>query len=116
VAANTKDNQKKDNQKKDRQKTGNSIKARVNPIWRALFILLIIYLSYNLVSQQQLIDNKNNELADVEAKIAAQIKLSEEMQQEKSNLMSDESLERIAREKLGMVKPGERVFVDMNLQ
>jgi len=90
------------------------VKTKVNPIWKVMFILLLIYLSLNLVSQQQLIEKKNNELADVEAKIAAEIALSEDLLWEKSMLMSDESLERIAREKLGMVKPGERVFVDLN--
>ena len=89
-------------------------KAKVNPIWKVLFILLIIYLTFNLVSQQQLIESKNSELAEVEEKIAAEIQLSEELRTEKDMLMSDESLERIARDKLGMVKPGERVFVDIN--
>ena len=89
-------------------------KTKVNPIWKVLFILLIVYLSYNLVSQQQLIERKNTELAEVEAKIAAEVQLADELRQEKDTLMSDESLERIARDKLGMVKPGERVFVDLN--
>ena len=91
-----------------------TVKARVNPIWKALFVLLIIYLSFNLVSQQQLIEKKNSELVEVEAKIAAETRLSDELRQEIDMLTSDESLERIAREKLGMVKPGERVFVDLN--
>ena len=90
------------------------VNTRVNPIWNVLFILLLVYLTLNLVGQQQLIEKKNAELADVKAKIAAEIKLSEELQREKESLMSDESLERIARDKLGMVKPGERVFVDVN--
>ena len=90
------------------------VKTKVNPIWMVLFILLIIYLSLNLVSQQQLIENINSELAEVEAKIDAQIKLSDELNREKDMLMSDESIEKIAREKLGMVKPGERVFIDLN--
>jgi cell division protein FtsB len=30
--------------------------------------------------------------------------------------MTDESIEKIAHVKLGMVKPGERVFVDLNRQ
>ena len=90
------------------------IKAKVNPIWKVLFILLTVYLSLNLVSQQQLIEKIDSELADVEARIGAQAKLSEELAREKEMLMSDESLEKIAREKLGMVKPGERVFVDLN--
>ena len=90
------------------------VKARVNPIWKALFVLLILYLSFNLVSQQQLIEKKNSELAEVEAKIAAEARLSDELREEIDMLASDESLERIAREKLGMVKPGERVFVDLN--
>jgi cell division protein FtsL len=89
-------------------------KAKVNPIWKVLFVLLIVYLSLNLVGQQQLIESKNSELAEVEAKIAAEIAYSEQLRQEKDMMMSDESLERIARYKLGMVKPGERVFVDSN--
>jgi len=91
-------------------------KSKVNPIWKVLFILLIVYLSLNLVSQQQLIENKSGELAEVESKIAAEIALSDELRKEKDMLMSDESLERIARDKLGMVKPGERVFIDLNRQ
>jgi len=90
------------------------VKKKVNPILKVLFILLIVYLSLNLVSQQQLIENKSSELAEVQAKIASEVKLSEDLQHEKEMLMSDESLERIARDKLGMVKPGERVFVDVN--
>jgi len=89
-------------------------KAKVNPILKVLFILLIIYLSFTLVSQQQLIVSKDAELSEVEAKIAAEIQLSDELRHEKDTLMSDESLERIARDKLGMVKPGERVFIDLN--
>jgi len=81
-----------------------------------LFILLIVYLSINLVNQQQLIDDKNSELAAVEAKIAAELKLQDELQQEKDMLLSEESIEKIARDRLGMVKPGERVFIDLNRQ
>ena len=92
------------------------LKTKVNPIWKVLFFLIIFYLSINLVSQQQLIENKNNELADVEKKIAAEIALSDELRVEKDMLMSDESLERIARDKIGMIKPGERVFIDINRQ
>ena len=87
---------------------------KVNPIIKVLFALVIVYLSINLVSQQQLIDGKNAELAEVRAKIAAEAKLAEELESEISMLMSEESLEKIAREKLGMVRPGERVFVDTN--
>jgi len=90
------------------------VKLKVNPIWRVLFILLIVYLSLSLVNQQQLIEGKSAELAEVEQRIAAQNKLSGELQQEIDVQMDDESLERIAREKLGMVKKGERVFVDVN--
>ena len=91
-----------------------NVKNKVNPIWKVLFILLIVYLSLNLVSQQQMIENKNTELAEVEAKIAAEHVRTDELLREKDMLASDESLEKTAREKLGMVKPGERVFVDVN--
>jgi cell division protein FtsL len=91
-----------------------SARAKVNPIWKALFFLLLVYLAFNLFNQQALIDDKQRELARVEAEITAAEALSAALQKEQDTLMSDESLEKIARNKLGMVKPGERVFVDVN--
>jgi cell division protein FtsB len=91
-------------------------KTRANPILKVLFFLLLAYLAINLASQQQLIEARQGELSTVEAKISDSEQLRAELEREKEMIMSDESLERIARAKLGMIKPGERVFVDINRQ
>lgn len=80
-----------------------------------LFILLVIFLyfSYIAVSQQRLINAKNIELSKLEEKIKNEEKLNEELKKEKENIQTDEYIEKIAREKLGMVKKNERVYVDI---
>ena len=36
------------------------------------------------------------------------------MQKQKEEISSEESIEKLAREKLGMVKDGEKIFIDIN--
>lgn len=80
-----------------------------------IFILLVIflYLSYIAVNQQGLIYAKNQELSKLEEKIAEEKKINEELKKQSKMIESDEYIEKIAREKLGMVKKNERVYVDI---
>jgi len=80
-----------------------------------IFILLaiFIYLSYIFVNQQRLLYAKSIELSKIENKIAEEEKLNEELNREKEMIQSDEYMEKIAREKLGMVKKDERIYVDI---
>jgi len=80
-----------------------------------LFVLLVIFLyfSYIAVSQQKLIYAKNVELSKLENRIEEEKKLNEELKKEKEMIQKDEYIEKIAREKLGMVKKNERVYVDV---
>lgn len=80
-----------------------------------IFILLVIflYLSYIAVNQQGLIYAKNQELNKLEEKIAEEKKINEELKKQSKMIESDEYIEKIAREKLGMVKKNERVYVDI---
>lgn len=80
-----------------------------------VFILLAIflYLSYIAVSQQKLLNAKGLELVRMEDKIEYETKLNEELTKENEMIQSDEYIEKIAREKLGMVKRNERVYVDI---
>lgn len=54
------------------------------------------------------------QMNQIEQRIQKEEELKQSLVAEKEALMSDESIERIAREKLGMVKDGEKVFVDIN--
>ncbi len=80
-----------------------------------IFVLLTIflYLSYVAVGQQKLLNAKDFELSKIENKIKDEMKDNEELIKEKEIINSDEYKEKVAREKLGMVKRDERVFVDI---
>ncbi|HHW31415.1 MAG TPA: septum formation initiator family protein [Clostridiaceae bacterium] len=73
-----------------------------------------IYFIITLIEQQRIINFKNNEAKNIRAKIQSEMQLNEELKKFKENLYSDEYIEKIAREKLGMVKPGEKIFFDID--
>ncbi|MDO5557446.1 MAG: septum formation initiator family protein [Clostridia bacterium] len=84
-------------------------------IFKIVFLLLvIIYVGYILISQQKIL---NEYKADTE-KYALQIKDAQENKKElesfKENVGSVEYIEGIAREKLGMYLPNERVYIDVS--
>lgn len=72
------------------------------------------YFIYNIAGQESLLDKKQNEKKRIEASIEEQKQLNEDLKKQKEEVNSDQYIERIAREKLGMVKPGEKVFSDIN--
>jgi cell division protein FtsB len=73
-----------------------------------------IYFIITFIEQQKLIYFKNIETENMKAKIQLERQLYEELSMFKENLESDEYIEKIAREKLGMVKPGEKIFFDID--
>lgn len=80
-----------------------------------VFVLLAIflYLSYVALGQQKLLNAKGLQMNKIETKIAEETKANEELKKQKEMIDSDEYKEKVAREKLGMVKKDERVFVDI---
>ncbi len=88
------------------RKTGKLLK-------KIVIICFIIYFIYTLISQQKTLnayakeeENYNKEIAESEDK-------QNELQAIKDNINSNEYIEQIAREKLGMYYPNERVYVDI---
>lgn len=63
---------------------------------------------YNLTRYQELSD----ELNEINNSLAIEIKQQEDFDQEVQYLKSDEYIERIAREQLGMVKPNEILYIN----
>lgn len=72
------------------------------------------YLAYLLISQQGSLYAKQAQLDEINSKIETEQEINQKLTRQTEEIASDESIERIAREKLGMVKRGERVFVDIN--
>ena len=76
--------------------------------------ILLVYFIWTLISQQISISKKNGEIAELERKIEEVRLESDRLSKEVENLNDPEYIEKIARERLGLVRPNERVFVDSN--
>ena len=58
--------------------------------------------------------HKKSEMRDLQEKIKYEENLADELNKEKEEINTDEYIEKIAREKLGMVKKDEKIFYDIN--
>lgn len=76
-----------------------------------IFLVLVCYFGYTLLSQQLMISRKKSELCkykEQNKKIEEENKyLSDQIEYSKT----DEYKEKLAREKIGLIKPGEVVYV-----
>ena len=79
-----------------------------------ILIAFVVYFCHIIVEQQKIINDKLHALREIENKIREEENLKEELQKEKEMLSSEEYMEKIARKKLGLVKPGEKIFIDIN--
>lgn len=89
-------------------------KRKSSRIMLFLIGVLVLYGGYILVDQQRIIHLKSAEIKSIQSQIEEQHKIMNELKAQKEALESDPYIEKIAREKLGMVKPGEKVFIDVN--
>jgi len=79
-----------------------------------ILIAFIVYFLFIVVEQQRVLGLKKEAMKNIQAKIEEETKINEELKRQKEILNTDEYIEKVAREKLGMVKPGERIFIDIN--
>lgn len=79
---------------------------------RVISMTFIAYVIYILLVQQPLIDNLLLEKAVAEQAVAEQELLTEELNHLISIADTDEYIEKMARERLGYVKPNDLVFID----
>ena len=87
-----------------------------NKLLRNAFIIALIIWIVMLIKQQLNISQYQDEIKELSSKIdVAENELTQNKQnleQEKKNTDSLEYIEKLAREKLGMYLPNERVYVD----
>jgi len=80
---------------------------------KLLFLAILIYVLYIFIGQQKTLNSyKNSEEYNV-SKIQEQEEYKENLMSMKENVDSTEYIEEMAREKLDMYLPNERVYVDM---
>ena len=80
---------------------------------KILIICFIIYFIYTIISQQRTLNNYALEKEQYNEQIETAKGKQEELQDMKDNINSNEYIEEIAREKLGMYYPNERVYIDI---
>ena len=83
-------------------------------IMRIFFIAFAIYVVYTLVSQQKLLNAYAKEDKDYRNQIEQANQIKEELSETLQSLNSTEYIEQIARDKLGMYLPNERVYIDIS--
>jgi len=81
-----------------------------------LFILIafIVYFLFIIVEQQKILYSKEEAMKNIRTRVEEETRENEELIRQKEILDTDEYIEKVAREKLGMVKPGEKIFIDIN--
>ena len=78
-----------------------------------LYVFFIGYCLYQLfVIQQPYLNELNRENKALTRGIAEQTAIGQELQDKFQNANSQETIENLAREKLGFVKPNEKLFID----
>ena len=81
---------------------------------RICFILLIVYVSAIFINQQKTLASYNSQKKYYQEKIVTAKEDNERLVAEKSNLNSNNYIEKIAREKVDMCTENERVYVDID--
>lgn len=90
------------------------MKNKLNSVLKRIIILLLgIYVVYTFFSQQSSLNSYAAGQEYYSEKIAEEVANKESLLELKDNLNSPEYIEKIAREKLDMYLPNERVYLDI---
>lgn len=80
---------------------------------KILFIVVACYVVSIFISQQQTLNSYKKEIEKCEEQIVEAKETKESLVAMKENVNSPEYIEQIAREKLGMYLPNEKVYIDI---
>ena len=84
-----------------------------NLLKKVLILIFIIYFIYTIISQQKTLNAYAQEKESVNNQIDVAEETQAELMEMKENINSNEYIEQIAREKLEMYYPNERVYIDI---
>lgn len=83
-------------------------------IKKGVLVLIILYVSITFINQQKSINAYNNEQENLRNKIKVQKEYNQSLLATKENISSPEYIEELAREKLDMYLPNEKVYIDIS--
>ena len=81
---------------------------------RVGFIGFMVYFAVTFTTQQLQINEYNVKLEDIQTQIEEAEQKTEEIKNKKSMTDDAKYIESVAREELGLVKPYEKIFIDVN--
>ena len=76
-------------------------------------LALAIYLVCAIINQQSVITNNSKEISELSEQLAQTEQELEEINDSAAEYSSDEFVEKVARERLGLVRPDETIFIDV---
>lgn len=80
---------------------------------KVIFCIVAAYVISIFISQQKMLNSYNSEINNYNTQIAEAEDTKDSLTQIKENVNSTEYIEKVAREKLGMYLPNERVYIDI---
>ncbi len=97
--------------KEEKKPTVKLIKSTVG-IGAVVVVVALVMIIRGIGVQPSIIENKQT-ISELETKIAEEKERQQEVDDMRENMDTDEYIEKIARDRLGMVKSDEIVFVDV---
>ena len=90
------------------------MKKIIKNISKKMLVLLIAFYAINtFISQQRTLNAYTEEVANCETEIKKEKENKQSLLKIKENVNSPEYIEQIARERLGMYLPNEKVYIDI---
>lgn len=81
---------------------------------KIIIAIFLIYFVVTIVSQQKTLNQYKSEASAYSKQLKSAQDINENLNITKSNINSTEYIEEVAREKLNMYLPNERVYIDMS--
>ena len=81
---------------------------------KKLLAVVFIFVAFTLIRQQGEINDYNEKIDNINTQITEQEGYSEELAQKDEMYSSEDYIEKVARDELGLVMADEKVFVDAN--
>ena len=82
-------------------------------LMKIVILALIVYAAIMLVGAKNRIAAAQSDQAALQAKVDAALQENAELAYDVAHAGDQETIESIARTKLGLVKPGEKIFIDV---
>ncbi len=85
---------------------------KVTLLKKIILIVVSVYAVITVINQQKTLNTYKNQKISLDAQISEATEYQKQLNEEKDNINSSEYIEAVAREKLDMYLPNERVYID----